>query len=176
MCYALPVLYYLFELNETVIIGLPDANMANDKFERDFKPIIMASQYRDLWPTSGPGAKGGQVSSSITFTNGAMLRFMSGGSTDKGRAGFGGLRVTAITETDGLDEAGEKSRETDKCSQIEARTRGYPDERRRCFMECTASIPDGKIWTEYEAGTESLGRRKEHRRGPRECSVALSRV
>ena len=50
MCYAIPVAYHLFELAETVIIGLPDMRMANDKWERDLLPIISASRYRELAP------------------------------------------------------------------------------------------------------------------------------
>src|SRR3990172_797847 len=98
MGYAIPILYHLFELGETVIIGLPDMRMANDKWERDLLPIILASRYRALLPAKGEGSRGGKVKSSVTFTNGAMLRFMSAGGGDKARAGFAGCRVVAITE------------------------------------------------------------------------------
>jgi len=155
MCYVLPVLYYLFELNETVIIGLPDMRMANDKWERDFLPVIQASRYRDLLPSRGEGSKGGKIKNSVTFSNGAMLRFMSAGGGDKARAGFAGCRVVAITETDGMDEAGESSREGDPCRQIENRLRSYHASQQRVFMECTASIPSGKIWQEYTQNTLS---------------------
>ncbi len=47
----------------------------------------------------------------IQFTNGATLKFMSGGGGDKSRAGFTS-RVVVIIETDGMDEAGISSRET----------------------------------------------------------------
>ena len=46
---------------------------------------------------------------------------MSGGGSDKSRAGFTS-RVVVITETDGLDETGGRSREADKVTQLEART------------------------------------------------------
>lgn len=156
MGYVLPVLYHLFELKETVIIGLPDMRMANDKWERDFLPMILASQYRHLLPERGEGSRGGKVRSAVTFTHGPMLRFMSRGGSDKSAAGFSGCRVVAITETDGMDEPGESSREADKCKQIEARTRGFPEAYRRTYLECTASIEEGKIWVEYsDVGTRS---------------------
>jgi phage terminase large subunit GpA-like protein len=89
----------------------------------------------------------------VTFTNGVMIRFMSKGGSDKARAGFSGCRVVAITETDGMDEPGETSREADMCEQIQARARGYAESQRVTYLECTASIPEGKIWREYTAGT-----------------------
>ena len=155
MCYVVPVLYHLFEMNETVIIGLPDMRMANDKWERDILPVIMASRYRDMLPLRGEGTRGGKIKSSVTFSNGAMLRFMSSGGGDKARAGFAGCRVVAITEVDGMDEAGARSREGDPCKQIEARLRAYPAPMRRVYLECTASIPEGRIWEEYEHGSHS---------------------
>ena len=43
------------------------------------------------------------------------------------RAGFT-ARVLVITETDGLDAPGHTSREADKVTQLEARTRAYGDQ------------------------------------------------
>lgn len=48
---------------------------------------------------------------------------MSGGG-DKSRAGFTS-RVVVITEVDGMDQPGASSRESDKVTQLEARTRAY---------------------------------------------------
>ncbi|MCY2987981.1 MAG: phage terminase large subunit family protein [Planctomycetota bacterium] len=155
MGYVIPVVYHLFELGETVIVGLPDMRMADDKWQMDFLPVIEASRYRDLLPSTGEGSRSGKIKSAVRFLNGAILRFMSAGGRDKARAGFPGCRVVAITETDGMDEAGENSREADKCKQIEARTRNRPAPERRAYLECTASIPEGKIWNEYTHGTKS---------------------
>ena len=160
MGYIIPVLYHLFELKETVIIGLPDMRMASDKWKREFQPVIEASRYAELCPgqgdrRQGEGSRGGKITSAVHFLHGPMLRFMSAGGSDKSRAGFAGCRVVAITETDGMDEAGEESREANKCEQIEARTRGYDESKRRCYMECTASFPEGKIWAEYSQSTKS---------------------
>lgn len=150
--FVIPTLYHLFEIGETVIVGLPAMEMAADKWEKDFLPAIEASRYRELIPQSGAGSRGGKFTS-MTFTNGATLRFMSGGGGDKKRAGYT-ARVVVITEVDGMDEAGEVSREADKITQIEARTESYGDQA-RIYMECTVSIEKGRTWQEYTKGTAS---------------------
>lgn len=154
MCYVLPDLYHLFELRESVLIGLPSMGMANDKWSQDFLPVIEASRYRDLLPQKGEGSRGGEVKRAIKFRNGAELRFMSGGGSDKARAGYT-VRVVSVTETDGMDEAGSGSREADKIEQFEGRARAYGRTGKRVYLECTVSIEAGRIWQEYTKGTES---------------------
>jgi phage terminase large subunit GpA-like protein len=154
MGYVAPVLYHLFEAGETVIIGIPDMGMANDKWKQDFLPVINSSSFGKLLPDRGEGSRGGDVKHSISFANGATLRFMSGGGRDKKRAGYTS-RIVAITETDGMDEAGESSREADKIEQIEARTRAYGRLGKRVYLECTVSIELGRIWQEIKRGTDS---------------------
>ncbi len=154
MCYVAPVLYHLFELRETVIIGLPTMDMANDKWSEDFLPVIESSDYRDLLPTTGEGSRGGMVKRSITFKNGATLRFMTAGGNDKKRSAYTS-RVVAITEADGMDESSETSREADKIEQIEARTRAFGRRGKRIYLECTVSIERGRIWQEIKNGTNS---------------------
>lgn len=153
MTYVCPVLYHLFELKETVVVGLPDMKMANDKWSEDFLPVIEASNFRDLLPTSGEGSRGGQVKRGIRFRNGATMRFMTAGGGDKNRAAFTS-RVIAVTETDGMDEPGEASREADKITQIEARSRAFGDNK-RVYLECTVSIERGRIWQELTNGSDS---------------------
>lgn len=151
-CFVIPMLYHLFELGETVICGLPDMDMAGDKWREDILPVIERSRYRELMPRRGGGSRGGRVES-LQFRNGATLKFMSGGGGDKSRAGFTS-RVVVITETDGLDQPGASSRESDKVTQLEARTRAYGS-RKRIYMECTVSTEAGRTWQEYKAGTDS---------------------
>jgi hypothetical protein len=150
--FVIPLLYHLFEIGETTICGLPDMDMAADKWREDILPAIERSRYRDLLPTRGGGSRGGRVES-IQFLNGATLKFMSGGGGDKSRAGFT-ARVVVITETDGMDEAGLRSRESDKITQLEARTRAYGS-RKRIYMECTVSTEQGRTRIEYQHGTRS---------------------
>jgi phage terminase large subunit GpA-like protein len=151
-CFVIPLLYHLFEVGETVICGLPDMDMAADKWREDILPVIEQSRYRNLLPRQGGGSRGGKVES-ILFTNGATLKFMSGGGGDKSRAGFTS-RVVVITETDGLDQSGPTSRESDKITQLEARTKAYGS-RKRIYMECTVSTEQGRTWREYQQGTKS---------------------
>jgi phage terminase large subunit GpA-like protein len=151
-CFVIPLLYHLFELQQTVILGLPDMDMAADKWREDLLPVIERSRYRDLLPSAGGGSRGGRVES-LQFTNGAKLKFMSGGGSDKSRAGFAS-RVVVITETDGMDKPGGTSRESDKVTQLEARTRAYGS-RKRIYMECTVSTEGGRTWQEYTKGTKS---------------------
>lgn len=151
-CYVIVMLWHLFEFGETVICGIPSMEMAADKWREDIKPAIEKSRYRDLMPTSGQGSKGGSFES-ITFKNGATLKFMSGGGNDKKRAGFT-ARVLVITEVDGMDEAGLKSREADKITQLEGRLRAY-GKRKRVYGECTVSIEQGRTWREFTSGTAS---------------------
>jgi phage terminase large subunit GpA len=142
-CFVIPMLYHLFEMGETVICGLPDMDMAADKWREDILPVIDQSRFRSLLPSAGGGSRGGRVES-LQFANGATLKFMSGGGSDKSRAGFTS-RVVVITETDGMDKAGGNSRESDKITQIEARTRAYGS-RKRIYMECTPSLENGRTW------------------------------
>ena len=127
-CFVIPLLYHLFEVGETVICGLPDMDMAADKWREDILPAIERSRYRDLLPATGGGSRGGRVES-LQMNNGATLKFMSGGGGDKSRAGFT-ARVLVVTETDGMDTPGHASRESDKVTQLEARTRAYGDRKR----------------------------------------------
>lgn len=150
--FIIPILYHLFELGETVICGLPDMDMAADKWREDMLPVIEQSRYRELLPRRGGGSRGGRVES-IQFRNGATFKYMSGGGSDKSRAGYTS-RVVAVTETDGMDQPGMTSREADKITQLEARTRAYGS-RKRIYLECTVSTEEGRTWQEYTQGTQS---------------------
>lgn len=149
--FVIPIVYHLFEIGETVICGCPDMYMAADKWRQAILPIVERSRYRELLPRAGGGSRGGKVVA-IQFGNGATLRFMSGGGGDKSVAGYTS-RVLVMTEIDGFDQPGEGSREADRVQQLEARTRAYGD-RKRVYGECTVSVEDGRIWSEWKAGTQ----------------------
>lgn len=149
---ALPVMYHLFEMRETVIYAVPNLDMAMDKWSKDLLPVIKSSQYANLLPTSGAGSRGGEFIS-IQFEHGPTLRFMTGGGGDKSRAGFT-ARVVVNTESDGMDDAGGGSDETDKLSQIEGCTKAF-GRMKRVYLECTASTVTGRIWREVKNGTNS---------------------
>jgi len=86
-CFIVPILYHLFEVGETVICGLPDMDMAADKWRLDLLPVIEQSRFKGLLPKTGGGSRGARVVATIRFGNGAVLKFMSGGGGDKSRAG-----------------------------------------------------------------------------------------
>lgn len=148
----IPVMYHLFEVKETVLFGVPNLDMVADKWREDFMPAIAASKYRELMPDFGAGSRGGSVSR-VEFKNGTTLRFMTSGGGDKARAGFT-TRILCATEIDGMDESGGSSREADKLSQLEGRTRAHGD-RARVYLECTVSHDEGATWVEYSNGTAS---------------------
>jgi phage terminase large subunit GpA-like protein len=151
--FVIPTLYSLFELRETVFVGIPDMRLAQFKWESDFLPVIQSSFPGEL-RSSGAGSKGGTIKDSVRFTCGSSLKFMSAGQGDAGLAGPT-TRTLVMTEVDKYDTAGEASREADPIRQMEARTNAFRDFGRRIIMECTVSIPSGRIWQEITGGTDS---------------------
>jgi phage terminase large subunit GpA-like protein len=151
--HVLPACYHLFEIGETVICGIPDMDMADDKWRRDFLPAIERTRYAALLPDRGEGSQGGRVKNGVHFKNGAMLKFMSAGGSDKSRAGFT-ARVLLVTETDEFGTIGETSMEANKLEQLFARTRAFGS-RRRIYTECTVSIETFPTWRFHKLGTES---------------------
>ena len=151
--FVIPTCYTLFELRETVFVGIPDMRLASEKWRVDFLPTIEAS-FPDMLPRKGAGSKGGEIKDSVTFTNGARLKFMSAGQGDAGLAGAT-TKNLVLTEIDKYDTAGQVSREADPIRQMEARTNAFRDFGRRILMECTVSIPEGRIWQEVTSGTDT---------------------
>ncbi len=151
--YVIPIMYHAFEVQETVIVGLPTMDIAKDKWEVDIKPAIEASQYKELLPRSGGGSRGG-TPELITLRNGVNLKFMSGGGGDEKRSAFTS-RVLVVTEADKLDEAGGTSDENTKLRQMEGRTRFFGN-RKRVYLECTVSEETGRIWQEWMNGSAGL--------------------
>lgn len=154
--FIIPTLYALFELRERVVCGIPNLEMAGDKWREDILPVIMASRYRNLLPLTGTGSRSGGAGFSrgaIQFRNGASLRFMAGGGGDKQRAAYT-ARFTITTEVNDLDKIGGKSDEADKQTQIEGRSRSFGS-RARNIMECTPTTEEGRITREIRAGTNT---------------------
>jgi len=150
--YIIPAMYYLFECQETVVLGAPTMEMAADKWRIDIEPVIAASRYKSLIPNTGAGSRGGKFES-IRFRNGAELKFMSAGGGDEKRSGYTS-RILIVTEVDKMDMAGANSREADPLRQMEARTASYGD-RARVYLEGTVSIEEGRTWQEYQQGTQT---------------------
>ena len=151
--FVIPSLYFLFEREEPVVMGIPDGNMIADKWLDDLLPVIQETRYEKFLPSSGASSRGGDKVMGIRFKNGSVLRFMTAGGKDKSRAGFTAPAVVA-TEIDAFDGRSEKSREGDKFSQLEERNAAYQSQK-RTFGECTVSIKSGRTWREYENGTRT---------------------
>jgi len=147
-----PIMKTLFEDREPCGVLIPSQELARDKWRNEIQPTIEASRYRDLLPITGAGSKGG-FTEEVRFANGTHLRFLSGSGSDAKRSGQT-YRVVCGTEVDKYDQASASSRETDPISQGEARTESYGDDA-QLWLECTVSIPTGRIWREYSAGTAS---------------------
>lgn len=153
----IPLCYHVFEIVETVIFALPDMDMADDKWREDILPVIEATRYSRYLPTSGEGSRGGKVKNAVAFTNGATLKFMSGGASgvasDKGRAGFTS-RVLIVTEKSAFATSGAASKESSKLEQLRARTFAFGSQA-RIYEESTVTTEDDPIWTDLKKGTDS---------------------
>lgn len=149
----IPFMYHIFELQEDVIVGVPQMELAYHKWTKEFLPSIKrVPKFAQFLPDSGKGSRGGKFES-LTFKHGPSVRFMSGHGGDEKRSGDT-CRVLLATEIDKYDVPSESSRETDPVRQMEARTESYGDEA-RVYLECTVSVPRGRIWQEYTNGTRS---------------------
>jgi len=155
--FKLPIIYALFELRETVVVGVPDLNTVSDKWREDIQPIITSSGFASKLPAKGAGSRGGKVESEVRFVDGQTLRFMTGGGGDAARSAFTG-RILVVTEVDNMDRSSETSKETDKIGQLEGRTLAYGSETHvspLTFLEGTVTTKDGRVWREYTEGTAS---------------------
>ncbi len=151
--FVLVILYYLFEVEEDVICGLPDIEMAGIKWESDIKPAILSSSYAGYLPKTGDGSRGGKPKQ-IFFKNGRSLLFMGAGGNDQQRAGATS-KVLVMTEVDKMDEVSASSKEGQtKIDQLQGRVKSYGLSA-RVFKEGTLSDEKAHLWTSYEAGTAS---------------------
>ncbi|MEM8493770.1 MAG: terminase gpA endonuclease subunit [Planctomycetota bacterium] len=150
----IPVLYHLFELRETVIFGVPNREMAADKWNLDIKPVISACpEFEKLLPTSGQGSRQASKIETVIFKNGSVLKFMTGSGADETRSGFTS-RVVAMTEADKLEVRSRASAETGPINQLEGRVAQYGSNA-RIYKECSPSLDTAHIWQAYLAGSQS---------------------
>ena len=142
------LMYFLFELEENVIFGIPTIKLSGKKFTRDIKPIIMASRYASLMPLRGPGSHGGTNIAAVYFRNGTSLTFMASGGGREERSGDT-TRCLIVTEADSFSEQDEQGGEGRKIDQLIARTHSH-GHRRRVFTECTVTTEENYIWDTYK--------------------------
>lgn len=149
--FLIPLLYHLFELKETVVCGVPDLAMVSDLWADRILPIIELTRYRNLIPLTGEGVRGGKIENAVRFPHGPVLRFMTGGASDKGVASFTS-RVLLVTEAEGFDRQTKTSKEGTKLAQLEARTLAYVN--RMVYLECTTTTNDGLMEREYAESSQ----------------------
>lgn len=184
-CFVIPFAFHVFERRETIIPGVPDMNVAHDKWTQDLLPVIESSpNMAPFLPVRGEGSKNGRVKTGVRFRHGPTARFMSGASRDVGRKAFTS-RVLIVTEADDFDETSETSRVADKFSELEGRCRARTIMQRRIYMEGTTTIETGRIWSEVQNGTASkivlpcphcgawVSPEREHLRGWQEAETDL---
>jgi len=141
----IPMLYTLFELNEDIIVGIPNMDLAKGIWMEKILPVINATRYRELLPTTGAGARGG-VPTAMQLKNGATLRFIGAGGGDAQKSSHT-ARVIIMTEVDKMDDCGDASEESDPVSQIEMRADAFP-QTSKIILECTVTHEGGRIWQE----------------------------
>jgi phage terminase large subunit GpA-like protein len=182
----IPLAYFLFEVVETVLFGIPDMEMAADKWQQDILPALEQTRYSKLLPLRGPGSRAGGKMQSVSFRNGTTLRFMSGGGGDKSRAGYT-ARIILLTEANAFGKASKTSQEGDQASQLFARAQSFGSNGPKPFelAECTQETEESLIHTRYSAGTASrivcpcvhcgvyVSPEREHFSGWQECQDIL---
>lgn len=152
LAFVIPILYYLFEHNETVFMGVKDKKMGTAKWEKDIKPVFERTRYSHLMPTKGAGSRGGEIES-IEFTNGATLKIMFPGVGDKNISAHTS-RIVVATEIDGWDKITDARKVSDPITELENRTKAFGN-KKRFFGECTLTDKHGRTYQEISGGTDS---------------------
>jgi hypothetical protein len=143
---VVPTLRDIAELKFSPILGVPEADMFADKWDRDFKPVLQASDsLRWLLPDTGSGQRGGRVRDRVTFGNGTDLKVMSRGGQATNKAGYTTPRLR-ITEAAGFSGAStsERDQEADSYRQLVGRLGAFDlmDPRRLVSIEGTLTVAD----------------------------------
>ena len=153
--FVAPLLYHTCELAENFVLGVPFGDMASNKWDADILPVLMASPgLRKLLPRRGSGSGGGKIRDSVQLANGAILKIMSAGADDAGKAGFT-ARCLSITEAARFSSAGTSSTEADPLRQLRGRQRSFPRAERRTYIEGTVTIEDELPWRLRPESTRS---------------------
>lgn len=146
-CFVIPIAYHLSERGEDVVCGVPDMNMAADKWADDLLPAFQASpSLRKQLPTRGSGSDGGKITDSVELNNSAKLKLMSRGSKDQGKAGFT-ARIVSVTELAGFSVSVESSVEAGPLDQLEARQKSWDYPERRTYAEGTLTVAEQLPWS-----------------------------
>lgn len=144
--FVIPTLRDVVELHEDPLIAVPEADMASDKWDRDFMPTLReSSELSWLIPTKGPGSKGGRIKDRITLGNGVDIKIMTRGGADTAKAGYTASRIR-VTEVAGFSKRAEESVEADPLRQIMARMRAFKRHERSLIVEGTVTVEEELPW------------------------------
>jgi len=144
--FAIPTIRSICEAEENVVLGIPEGDMADDKYKEDIYPVMSNSpRLRRYLPVRGPGSSGGKVRDAIEFSNGVRAKIMTRGGQDTGKAGYT-ARVVYITEAAGWSYATTTSSEGDVFRQLRARQFGYSHKERQMIVEGTTTIKQELPW------------------------------
>ena len=148
------VFHVNFNLREDIIFGLPNLDtMWAGKWNKDFLPILKASDLRYQLPDVGQGSAGG-TPKLVAWKNGQSLTVMGGGAGDSQRAGATS-RVVVVTEMKDFGTAAAGSDEGAKIDQLKNRTRSEMG-RELFFGESTVTTEDNIAWKFFLEGTQSM--------------------
>jgi hypothetical protein len=140
-----PLLYHLFELRESVLIGLPTIDLALGIWQERLLPAIEATRFKDLLPIQGQGSRGGRFTAAH-FRHGPWLRFMSASGADQQRISYA-CRVVQATEIGQMETPGEASQEASPLHSFEARSSSF-GELARFYGEGIIYSKRSVIWHE----------------------------
>lgn len=155
LAHVCPIIYHTCELGQSLTWALPTSDMADTKWQQDFRPVFEASPtLRKLLPRRGSGARGGKVRDMIVLANGAIIKIQSVGADDSAKGGFTSP-VMAATEIAGFSRAGDSSVEADPLRQARARQRAYKRSQRRAYLEGTLTTDEELPATLYAESTRS---------------------
>lgn len=145
--FVIPTLYTAVERATDALIGVPEADMAADKWDKDFLPTLLASDELSwLIPQRGPGSKGGRIKDRVTLENGVDIKIMSRGGQDTNKAGWTAQDI-CVTELKGFSGRSETSSEADDLRKLMARGRAFKRRSRRVIGEGTLGTEAELPWT-----------------------------
>lgn len=144
--FVCPTLYDAHALREGSVLAIPEGDMVNDKWQQSFLPVLQASPELEwLIPTKGEGSRGGDVRDLVLLSNRVLLKMMTRGGKDTGKAGYTTSRVK-MTEAAAWSHASERSKEASPFWQIYGRLLGFKRAERQLIVEGTVTVANELPW------------------------------
>ncbi len=148
---VIPAGRHLFEIGDNFGVGVPQMEVAADKWRDEFFGTFNRS-FPELMPTFGTGSRGGSRFEAVTFKNGRTLKFLSGQGKSEKRSGIT-LKAISVTEADKVDRPPINTTDPNPIGEIEGRLASFGDDG-RFWGECTVTTPKGWVYREWKAGSQ----------------------